>query len=119
MSEEYSPVETGNLSQDVLFDVLSHTHRRALLECLDDHGVSLALADVAEEVALLNSGRSIQEISPDDIKRIYMSLYHSHVPKLAAEGFVEYDQGRDIVNLTDRGAQLAALKNRLDISRIE
>lgn len=119
MSEEYSPLDTGDLSQDVLFDVLSHTHRRALLECLDDHGVPLALADVAEEVALLNSGRSIQEISPDDIKQIYMSLYHSHVPKLAAGDFIEYDQERDLVNLTDRGARLAALKNQLDISRID
>lgn len=119
MSQDHSSLGTGNLSQDLLFDVLSHTHRRALLECLDTHSVPLALADVAEEVALLNSGRSIQEISPEELKRVYMSLYHTHVPKLTEEDLLQYDQARDLVELTERGSQLAALKNQLDDSTID
>ena len=104
---------TENLPQDVAFRLLSHAHRRALLECLDRHDVPLAMSDVAKEVARTNRERSISEIPDRVIDEIYLSLYHSHVPRLAANDAVSYDAEREVVALTERGERLVAIHERL------
>lgn len=100
-------------SQDIVFHVLSHVYRRALLECLDHHSMTLTLADAAEEVARECKGKSIPDISEEEIKRIYMSLYHSHIPQLAEVDAVTYDQEQDLIALTEQGEQLVTYQNQL------
>ena len=101
------------VSQDVAFRLLSHVYRRALLECLDRYDVSLSLADAAAEVARECKGKPARHISDDEIKKIYLSLHHSHVPKLAAENAVTYDRDRKSVTLTGRGEAVIALHDRV------
>lgn len=101
-------------STNVVFDVLGHPHRHALLECLRKHDSSLPLADAAEQVAEKLDGRPIPEIPAEEVKKIYLRLYHSHVPKLGDEGVVEYEQELDMVALTDRGEKLADVVGTFD-----
>lgn len=104
-----------DLSMDVAFTVLSHSHRRALLECLYQQGDGISLADAAEEVVQVNNDRPIQEIPAEVIKRVYMSLYHSHIPKLNEWGAVAYEQERDLVAITSQGEDLVEFMDALDI----
>lgn len=88
------------VSIDAVFELLSHRRRRVCLQCLQAHGGALPLADLADEVAVREYESSLDEISAEAVKQIYMSLYHSHIPKLATHGVVSYDQGTDMVALT-------------------
>ncbi|WP_449404985.1 DUF7344 domain-containing protein [Halosimplex halophilum] len=68
--------------------------------CLDEHG-SLALADPADEVTCHEKGASLTEVSGEEVLRMYSSLWHAHIPKLAESGVVEYSQDTDTVRLSD------------------
>lgn len=115
MKEDQLRMKHDEWSQDIVFPLLSHVYRRTLLSCLDHHGVSLTLADAAEEVARECKGESIPDIPDEEIKRIYMSLYHSHIPQLAEANAVTYDQEQDLIALTEQGKQLVAIQNRLTL----
>lgn len=91
---------------DAIFDVLSNRRRRHVLRCLDEYDDPMALADLADEVAVREHGTALTEISAEEVKRIYVSLYHSHVPRLEDAGVVEYNQDRDLVALTSKGTGL-------------
>lgn len=115
MSEELQQ-ELEPLAPETVFELLSHSTRRGLLECLTEHDETLALADVSEEVAAAVEDERVQDIEAEAIKQVYMALYHSHIPKLEHHGIVTYDQEHDLVALTERGHQLAEYLNRFEES---
>lgn len=96
---EFQDDSPGSL--DNLFDVLSDERRRFALHCLKKHGTPLSLADLAEEVVALENDAPMTEIPREDVKETYMSLYHTHVPKMKAAGLLHYDQDTDSVVLSD------------------
>lgn len=57
----------------------------------------MALADVADELAVRENEPETTDISAEEVTRIHTSLYHAHVPKLADAKIVEYGQDRDLV----------------------
>lgn len=99
--------ESEPIATDAIFHLLADSRRRKLLACLQRHGEPLPVADVAEEVAVRDRERDIREVSAEEIKRIYMSLYHTHIPKLEDHDIAVYDQARDIVTLTENASALA------------
>lgn len=104
--------QVAALTPETAFQLLSHPTRLGLLECLSDHDETLALADASEEIACAVEDKPLQAIKADSVKRIYMALYHSHIPKLVDHDIVTYDQEHDLVALTERGHQLAEYLNR-------
>jgi CheY-like chemotaxis protein len=118
MTTSENPGSDGDdqLPLDDLYRCLADERRRALIDRLDKHGGPVALADAAEEVLEKNGDHSIQDIPAREIKQVYTSLYHSHIPKLAEMGAVEYEQKRDVIELTDRGEQLASALTQLSRS---
>lgn len=93
--------DVSSLATDTLYSILSHERRRYALYCLQEYRNPLALADLAEEVALLEYDTPrITEIDAEGVKSVYMSLYHTHLPKMAAANVLEYDQETDSVQLT-------------------
>ena len=100
-SREPRSGEPPDREADVIYDVLSERRRRYVLKCLQEYDESMTLADVADEVAVRELGKRITDISAETVMEVYLSLYHSHLPKLTAAGIVEYDQERDIVIAKD------------------
>lgn len=91
----------STLDTDTLFSILSRERRRDALYCLQQYRNPMPLPDLAEEVARMEAETStIAEISAEDVKSVYMTLYHTHVPKMADANVVEYDQDTDSVRLT-------------------
>lgn len=112
MSEE--PVrEPDQLSRETAFQLLGHSYRLALLECLAHYDEPLTLADAAEWVARDVEGKAVENIDEETVKRIYMSLYHSHIPRLEDYGVLRYSQAEDMVDLKD-GEQLVEYLHVLD-----
>lgn len=100
-------IEDPAVSLTALFDVLADVRRRDALVTLLSHG-DLPLPDLADEVAVAERDEPLQQIDADDVLQVYLSLYHTHVPKLTDVGLVEYDQERDFVALTDTARAVEA-----------
>lgn len=91
----------GGLSRDVLFEMLHSPRRRQVLAYLSDRDGPVDLDDVILQVAAWENDTSVDAVSESERKRIYVSLYQTHVPKLDDAGLVEYDEDEGTVKLTD------------------
>jgi hypothetical protein len=90
-----------SLEESQIHDVLRNDRRRLTIKCLQDAADdTLALGDLAEQVAALETGES----PPPRDKRqsVYVSLQQTHLPKLEGLGVVEYDSDQKSVGLRDR-----------------
>jgi len=85
---EYNNTE---LSRDRVFDILSSPRRRYVLYFLRTEESPIQLTDLAEHVAAWENDTTVEELSSQQRKRVYVSLYQTHLPKLAEAGLVEYD----------------------------
>jgi len=90
-SENASAVE----HRDALFSALADGRRRFVIGALESCGGSLALADLAAEVADRDEGTDASV--SEHVRRVEIELYHVHVPKLAAVGLVQFDRDRNVV----------------------
>ncbi|WP_137285210.1 DUF7344 domain-containing protein [Halorussus salinisoli] len=93
------------VSLDTVFGLFADFRRRTAYVTLLRHD-DLSLPDLADEVAVAERDEHLPNIDPDDVLEVYLSLYHTHVPKLASAGLVNYDQEDDYVRLTDTGRAL-------------
>ncbi|WP_135534902.1 DUF7344 domain-containing protein [Halostella pelagica] len=109
MGEDSNPPAT-----DRLFHLLADSRRRYALRCLCEHATQLTLADLADEVAVREREMPIGEIPAETVKRVYMALYHNHVPKLAEANVVEYDQETDTIALGDNTEQVEQYLDALE-----
>jgi hypothetical protein len=76
---------------------------------LKDEGVPLTLADLADEVAVWEADTVLPKIPCEEVKSVYLSLYHAHIPKMADVGVVEYSQDEDMVRLAEEYKELASV----------
>lgn len=84
------------IDTDQVLDALAHPRRRHLLRELADEGPEVSLRQLAAGVAAAESEDS--DGATDELRqRVYVSLFHRHVPKLDDQGFVEYDDEADVV----------------------
>lgn len=91
------------LSQDVVFDVLSSKRRRQVLLLLKNEG-PMRLTELAEMVAAMENDTSVDDLTKQQRKRVYVSLYQTHVPKLEDAGLVSYEQDSGVVELQARAS---------------
>lgn len=89
------------LSTDAAYDILSDKRRRYAIHHLKQAGNPVSVRDLAEQVAAWENGKSIAELDSQERKRVYVSLYQSHLESLDKKGIVEYDDERGVVTLTD------------------
>jgi len=98
--------EQEELTQDVVFDILSSSRRRYVLFYLRQADEPVELNDLAEHVAAWENELPVEELSDQQRKRVYVSLYQTHIPKLDSIGLVDYDQESGLVELTDRALEI-------------
>lgn len=88
-----------SLSQDLVFDILSSPRRRYVLYYLRQVDEPIELTALAEQVAAWENQTDTESLSDQQRKRVYVSLYQTHVPKLDDAGVVRYDQDEGTVEL--------------------
>jgi hypothetical protein len=64
------------------------------------------MTDLAEEVAAWENETTIEDLSAQDRKRVYVSLYQTHIPKLEEAGLVTYDSDSGEVALANKSSAL-------------
>ena len=82
---------------DEAMQALAHHRRRLAIAVVREHDEAVSLPDVADEVAVREHGRPLQELSAETVAETYISLYHDHLPRLVDLGLLAYDQERDLV----------------------
>lgn len=90
---------------DSVLEACQDQHRRIVLGVLTEERRSLTLNELTEAVVTHNHRTPPAEAPEDVLREIRLSLYHVHLRKLDAEGFVNYDPVRQLVEPTDRLAQ--------------
>lgn len=94
------------LSTDDVFEILSNARRRFMIDYLHQQGGAESLSDIADHIASREYETSVDGINNDQRRRVYISLYQTHLPKLIEYGVVEYDEDEKTVSLTRRVADV-------------
>lgn len=92
-----SPIAAALL--DRLLDALASERRQHVLDVLYEHAETLALGDVAEEVAERETGEPFVEIPDEYVTEIHHELYHEHAPKLASANVVSFEESTGLIRL--------------------
>jgi len=104
---------TEDLDRGMVFTLLKNPRRRAVLRHLEDTPET-TLADLADRIAAEENDTTPELLSSSERKRVYISLYQSHLPKLAEFGVIEYDQSRGDVLRQPAATRLRAYLRRVD-----
>lgn len=91
----------SELSQDVVFDILSSPRRRYVLYFLRTTDEPVQLTDLAEQVAAWENDTEPENITEQQRKRVYVSLYQTHIPRLDEAGVIEYDKESGNIALSE------------------
>lgn len=91
---------TDEISSDVVYGLLADKRRRYTIHHMKQVEGPVSVGDLAERVAAWENGKTIDEITSKERKRVYISLYQSHLPTLDKEGVVDYDEDRRVVSLS-------------------
>lgn len=78
------------LEMDHVFEALAHPRRRYLLYTLLED-TEWSLEAIAVKVAGWEQDVSHGTVSDEEAERVYVSLYHNHIPRLVDEGIIEFD----------------------------
>jgi len=97
-----SASDTDRLEPNNAFDLLSNHRRRMLLYHLGRTGGQVGVKELAAEVAAMENGVPVEELTSQQRKRVYVSLYQTHLPKMAEMEIIDYDKEAGTVRLSDR-----------------
>lgn len=101
-----SNIPDEELSQDTLFSLLSNPRRRFVLQYLNRVDEPVTLQDLATEVAAWENETDPENLTDKQQKRLYVSLYQTHIPKLEEAGIIEYDSDSGEITLTNQAGDL-------------
>lgn len=96
---------------DEVFTLLRNDRRRAVLRRLRAVPET-TLSDLTDCVAASEADTTRERLRSRDRKRVYISLYQSHLPQLADAGIVAYDRNRGTVRRLPAADRLDRQLNR-------
>lgn len=85
---------------DSVLTLCKNQHRRIVLGALAEQQRSLTLEDLTEAILKYNHQMASTEAPEEILTDIAISLYHVHLPKLAAKGLITYDREHKLVEPT-------------------
>jgi DNA-binding transcriptional ArsR family regulator len=107
--------EQDDLSRDLIFDTLSSARRRFILYYLQEHEGPIELGELSEAVAAWENDVEVEDLTSQQRKRVYVSLYQTHIPKMADAEILEYDEEAGTVSLGERGPVLRRYLEDTDV----
>ncbi|AXR76348.1 DUF7344 domain-containing protein [Natrarchaeobaculum sulfurireducens] len=99
--------EQSTTSTDDRFTILSNSRRRHAIKYLaSSDEPAVRLRDMAEQIAAWENDLSVYEVNYKQRKRVYTSLYQTHLPRMNRVDIVEYDQSSGMIWPTDGVTEL-------------
>ena len=90
---------------DTILEAVSHQRRRNVLYYLYDH-TTAATRSLARELTAWEAGVPVDEVSAEDREHMLIDLHHTHLPKLADAGIIEYDPRSGAIRYREPPAML-------------
>ncbi|WP_435073959.1 DUF7344 domain-containing protein [Halorubrum sp. HHNYT27] len=107
--EEESP-PLALLDLDHVYEALGHPRRRYLCYTLLED-TEWTLRELSTKIAMWENDVPERAVTGRQRDRVYVSLYHAHVPKLVDEGIVDFDEASMTITAAENAEQvLAALE---------
>lgn len=103
----HSP-QSSDLSATDIFSLLAADRRRYVLHYLCQQVGTVSLGELAEQLTIWED-----EPTYDHYERVLTSFHHTHLPKLAESGLVQYDVERETVHGLDA---MDAVRPYLDLA---
>lgn len=97
---------SGEISRDLVFEILSSARRRMILYYLREHGGTATVNELADQVAAWENDVDPDDLSSQQRKRVYVSLYQTHLPKLAEADIIDYDDDDGFVEIAGRADEI-------------
>ena len=97
---------TEPLSKGEVFEVLRNQRRRYVLQYLKQDERAVELGDLAQQVAAWEYETTLEEVTPEQRKRVYTTLQQTHLPKMDSSGILSFDSDRGVIEPTERTAEL-------------
>jgi len=94
---------------------LGHSRRRYLCYTLWED-TEWTLDDLARKVAAWENDIPEDEVTDQQQERVYLSLYHAHIPKLAEEGVLRFDEATETITATENAEQVLVALNGMGAS---
>ena len=66
----------------------------------------MELTELAEHIAAIENDTTVEDLTKQQRKRVYVSLYQTHVPKMEDAGLVEYDEDTTVLRLQARADEV-------------
>ncbi|AZH26562.1 DUF7344 domain-containing protein [Haloplanus aerogenes] len=98
---------------DQIFVILQNHRRRLVLEYLRDRD-STTQGDLARHVAAVENDVPEDTVTSTQRKRVYVSLYQAHLPKLDQFDAIAFDQDRGTIERTPKTDELLAYLDRFE-----
>ncbi|NHN59074.1 MULTISPECIES: hypothetical protein [Halorussus] len=103
---KYDEAAAASLTTDQTLELLADGRRRNAVAALRETDGAATLGELAAATAARLDDVDRPAVPTDRRERVAASLHHSHLPKLADAGVVEYDPGESRVVLTETAAEL-------------
>ena len=94
------------LNQTEVFDILSNDRRRHALHYLLASDEGTDIGELSEQIAAWENDESLEQVTSDERRRVYVSLHQTHLPRMDDAGILQYENSRDTIELTERGESL-------------
>lgn len=91
--------DANQISTDEVFALLSNERRRHVLRFLSENGGETKLRELATTIAAEENGVEPVEVTYRQRKRLYTSLYQSHLPRMERSGVIRHDRNSGLVTL--------------------
>jgi hypothetical protein len=98
-----------SLDVDERFDLLCNARRLNLLEYLYRQDDPVHLTQAATYIAARENDKSVQELTEDERRRAYISLYQTHLPLLVKHDVIHWNETTNTVEIADAGELLPYL----------
>lgn len=93
-----------SINTETVRDVFEDARRRIVLDCLRTCDSTVELDELAEIVAAREFDTASEDVPHDRYERVLVSLYHTHLPKLADAGIVSIDRNDGVHVIGNDGA---------------
>ncbi|MFB6096932.1 MAG: hypothetical protein ABEJ74_06055 [Haloferacaceae archaeon] len=100
------------LRTDRVFGAIDHPRRRYLLYALVTDG-AWALEELATKLVAWERDVDENAVFEDERDRMYVSLYHVHVPKLVEYGVIRFDEETETISRGEHAEQVIAVLDNI------
>ena len=83
--------DSERLTRDAAYEVLSNPRRRAILYLLRTAGCPVDVTSLSATVAGWEQDTPPSDLTSQQRKRVYVSMYQTHIPKLESVGLVAHE----------------------------